>query len=86
MRSGGERIICFADGGYADFLFRGPRHLMPFHLFLERYSGFYFEQEENLRYNHEKNLDRGGAGPWGFEPQSSAPKAERIIQATLRAR
>ncbi len=26
------------------------------------------------------------AGPWGFEPQSSASKAERIIQATLRAR
>ena len=25
------------------------------------------------------------AGPWGFEPQFSASKAERIIQATLRA-
>lgn len=25
------------------------------------------------------------AGPWGFEPQSLAPKAKRIIQTTLRA-
>jgi hypothetical protein len=30
-------------------------------------------------------LDNEKAGPWGFEPQSLAPKAKRIIQTTLRA-